>query len=396
MGKFQWIGIACVFTLIGGISPALAAPSLSVSTTSAQPGATVTVTVSGGPQPSGNWVGIFRAGEADQQGLVDWQYLSGTKAAPPQGLTGAELHFVMPSTAGHYDFRFFWDNSWSSKLATSSTVTVESQLSGQRLPADASNPFIWDNDSEYDAFPLAFAMALAHNGTIRLIGISQSPNPYKRSSEDYQAIVQYARQSGWQNIPDAAWDLGAYYMTALSRPGTGNAYPSEIDSTVPFDTASARMIRDQVLAVGTASKPVVIGTGGALTTVASAYVLALRAGRGPEFAQKAIVYAGMGGISDLTVGDYNALQDEWATYVVMQRLHVVLMQYEWAAEPTFMWEYIDTLAAAYAESGDFERAVYYENDALSVNGISEVDREYLKRQKSFFEHREAYHEASQN
>jgi tetratricopeptide (TPR) repeat protein len=59
------------------------------------------------------------------------------------------------------------------------------------------------------------------------------------------------------------------------------------------------------------------------------------------------------------------------------------------------WEYIDTLATAFAEAGDFERAVYYENDALAINEISEGDRNYLKRRKSSFEKRQAYHEADQ-
>ena len=52
-----------------------------------------------------------------------------------------------------------------------------------------------------------------------------------------------------------------------------------------------RMIKDQVLSVGTPSKPVVIGTGGCLTTVASAYLLAHREGRGAEFASKCAVYS---------------------------------------------------------------------------------------------------------
>jgi hypothetical protein len=93
------------------------------------------------------------------------------------------------------------------------SVLVVSMLAISPQPASAenmthgtANPFIWDNDSESDAFTLDFIMALAHLGVIKLIGISESPHPYKTTSENYQAIVEKARNSGWRNIPDASWD----------------------------------------------------------------------------------------------------------------------------------------------------------------------------------------------
>ena len=58
------------------------------------------------------------------------------------------------------------------------------------MPYNATNPFIWDNDSESDAFALDFVMALAHAGSLKLIGISESPHPWKSTSENYQAIVE--------------------------------------------------------------------------------------------------------------------------------------------------------------------------------------------------------------
>jgi hypothetical protein len=209
----------------------------------------------------------------------------------------------------------------------------------ESLPYTTANPFIWDNDSESDAFSLDLMMALAHTGKINLIGISESPHPWKTTSEDYQAIVTKATNSGWGNIPDAAWDLGPYYMTALSRPSNGS-----IDSTQPLDTAPARMIRDKVLERGTESRPVVVGTRGALTSVASAYLLAAQAGRGPEFARKMVLYAGIGADGGHVLNNYNEVQDEWAVYVCLQRLKVVLTEYTNADhnQPNF-WALIDTL-----------------------------------------------------
>lgn len=58
------------------------------------------------------------------------------------------------------------------------------------MPYNATNQFIWDNDSESDAFALDFVMALAHAGSLKLIGISESPHPWKSTSENYQAIVE--------------------------------------------------------------------------------------------------------------------------------------------------------------------------------------------------------------
>jgi hypothetical protein len=221
-------------------------------------------------------------------------------------------------------------------VAASSVVQCES------LPFDRSNPFIWDNDAETDAFSLALVLALANNGDLNLIGISQSPHPFKPASEDFQSIVAAARASGWRNLPDATWNLGGYYMTALAKPASGR-----VDDTAPLITDPAEMIRDRVLAVGTASKPVVIGTGGALTTVASAYLLALQEGRGAEFAQKSIVAASIGIVGLTPLGlEYNAAQDEWALNVVLDRLRVVLAPLDMAmsvGDQQRIWNLIDAL-----------------------------------------------------
>jgi len=209
------------------------------------------------------------------------------------------------------------------------------------LPVNTSNPFIWDNDTDADTFTQEFVMALANNGTINLIGISLSPHPYNGGkSEDLQAIVLKARHSGWKNIPDATWDLGNLAMTALSRPASGN-----IDGTDPLDTAPARMIRDQVLKAGTPSKPVVIGAGGALTTVASGYLLAKQMGKAAEFASKVIVMADSGGYNGVpSMNGYNTGQDEWASYICLARLKYIVVSFpDNHVGLPMIWDFIDTL-----------------------------------------------------
>ena len=167
-------------------------------------------------------------------------------------------------------------------------------VQAENLPFNRTNPFIWNNDGEADCRALTLCLALDKLGEMNLIGISIAPHPYQdHQSENFQDIVDKARATGWQGLPDASTNLGSFYKTALSRPGSGNA-----NDTTPIDTVSSRMIRDRVLSIGTTTKPVVIGTGGCLTTVASAYLLANQAGRGVEFASKCYVAGVWGTITE--------------------------------------------------------------------------------------------------
>ncbi len=59
------------------------------------------------------------------------------------------------------------------------------------------------------------------------------------------------------------------------------------------------------------------------------------------------------------------------------------------------WErrdYIDTLAAAHAEEGDFEKALKYQDQAISMKGITEGERKDMQRRRSLYEQRRPYHE----
>lgn len=62
------------------------------------------------------------------------------------------------------------------------------------LPFGPTNPIIWDNDSNQDVFTLEYVMALAHNGTVRLAAITESPHPY---------------QSAPGNVQSSTWRAGA-------------------------------------------------------------------------------------------------------------------------------------------------------------------------------------------
>jgi hypothetical protein len=52
------------------------------------------------------------------------------------------------------------------------------------------------------------------------------------------------------------------------------------------------------------------------------------------------------------------------------------------------YEYVDTLAAAYAETGDFEQAVKYQKQAASMDGIPEDNRTNVqKRIELYLQHK---------
>jgi Flp pilus assembly protein TadD len=55
------------------------------------------------------------------------------------------------------------------------------------------------------------------------------------------------------------------------------------------------------------------------------------------------------------------------------------------------WSFIDTLAAAYAEAGDFDHAVTYQNQALQMTQTSS-DHSRLEQRLSLYKEHQAYRE----
>lgn len=56
------------------------------------------------------------------------------------------------------------------------------------------------------------------------------------------------------------------------------------------------------------------------------------------------------------------------------------------------WDWIDTLAAAFAESGDFESAIKYEKQAMNMSSVTESNRKELQRCLSLYEQQKPNHE----
>jgi hypothetical protein len=93
-------------------------PTVTASVTTAAMGETVTATVANGAGNTTDWVGLYVVNGPP----VDWNYLNGAKTAPAVGVTAATVPFVMPTTPGIYEMRFY---AGSIVLATSQAITVQ-------------------------------------------------------------------------------------------------------------------------------------------------------------------------------------------------------------------------------------------------------------------------------
>jgi Flp pilus assembly protein TadD len=58
------------------------------------------------------------------------------------------------------------------------------------------------------------------------------------------------------------------------------------------------------------------------------------------------------------------------------------------------WTFIDTLAAAFAEAGDFDQATKYQQQAMSMDGLAAKDRAETQRKMDLFQQHKPYHESA--
>jgi hypothetical protein len=96
-------------------------PTVTVSATTVNSGDPIIVTAANGPANVFDWVALASEGTPDSSYLA-WRYLSDSSSTPATGLSGATLHFRLPTTPGTFTFRFF---TGTTKLASSVTVTVQ-------------------------------------------------------------------------------------------------------------------------------------------------------------------------------------------------------------------------------------------------------------------------------
>ncbi len=88
------------------------------------PGAALTVNVTGGPANATDWIALSFA-NAPESSYVAWMYLNGSTAAPAAGLASATLSLTLPSSPGIYEVRLFASDGYT-RLATSSPISASS------------------------------------------------------------------------------------------------------------------------------------------------------------------------------------------------------------------------------------------------------------------------------
>jgi len=139
------------------------------------------------------------------------------------------------------------------------------------LPYDSRNPIVHTNDGNIDVYTLEYVMALASAQEIQLVGVvadaggggPDRPPTWYRGRNLYAEIVAKARRSGMLRLPDPV----AGPNRALAKPASG-----VIEDTVPIDTPGSRLIVREARKASP-QKPLVVITGGPLTSVASAYLI---------------------------------------------------------------------------------------------------------------------------
>lgn len=188
---------------------------------------------------------------------------------------------------------------WVASVSFACALAVE-------LPFDRSCPVFHDNDDHRDVYTEEYLMALAHLGEVRLAGLTTTYAPSVREYEMFvkgrAEIVETARRSGLKNVPVAMAGTGG----RLVRPDSNK--PEE---TQPLNLAASRALIQQARRC-TPEKPLVFLTGGQLTVVADAWLLA------PDIADRVVV-AGLFGAPGR---DYNASLDAWAWTIVMTQFRV--------------------------------------------------------------------------
>jgi len=173
------------------------------------------------------------------------------------------------------------------------------------------NPIIYDNDWWFDVFDNNYLWAQASLGNADLRGNIVSRDmwdwekgylyPMQKCVDDAEKALKLARDSGLKNIPDAT--LGSDRV--LTRPESGR-----IEDTVAQPTPGSQLIIVEARQA-TPEKPLLIVSGGPLTTVANALLLA------PDIAPRIVVF-------NILVSHYGYNgKDGWAAYIVAKQTRYV-------------------------------------------------------------------------
>ncbi len=191
-------------------------------------------------------------------------------------------------------------------VAATGVELVTRPLARLMVTVDRNCPVIYSNNGTLDCYADEYLMGLASLGEIHLRGIittSAVPDSFDALVAERADVVGQARRSGMKNIPDPI--VGNRGLLARPRSAV-------VEDTVGVGSPGSRLIAAEARKA-TASRPLVIVSGGPLTPVAEAYL------SDKSIADKVVVLSHQG-LSDDTLGG----DDPWASYIVMERMRLVL------------------------------------------------------------------------
>lgn len=178
---------------------------------------------------------------------------------------------------------------------------------GAELPWTTFSAVVCDNDDHRDVYTDEYLMALAHNGEIKLHALittyAANESEYRTFVEGRRRLVELARDSGLRGVPIAL----AGTSQRLTRPAS-----NRIADTVSLELPAAKRLVEMA-SEADPSKPMIVVSGGQLTTIADAYL------QDPSIAERVVVSGVFGALER----DYNAGLDGWAWTIVLSRFRTL-------------------------------------------------------------------------
>jgi hypothetical protein len=215
-------------------------------------------------------------------------------------------------------------------VALAKMIVRDAPAGLSRLPFSNKNPVILTNDAgTHDVHQAELAFALSSRGDLHLLGFVAEKVWRGAQFDDfendaYPDLAAMAGRSGLVRLPPIYQGFREGNVWTLVEPKSG-----QVDNTEPIETDGARFIKEAVLKAEVES-PVVVIAGGQVTSIASAYLMAAREGKGETFAQRVIVIADFGEFhtGEAVLNGFNLYVDPWAAYVVLKRLATALVSWQ--------------------------------------------------------------------
>jgi Concanavalin A-like lectin/glucanases superfamily/Divergent InlB B-repeat domain len=216
-------------------APPSSPASISVSSTSVQPGQSITVSFSGKAGQPQDFIGLYVPG-ASTNNYLDWRYLNGLTSAPSVAPASGSFTFPMPSTAGTYELRWVKDGSTYTVLATSPAITSSAQapppgpapsgLVAAYAFREGSGSFTADSSGSGNAGTISsaawtsqgkFGSALLFNGISSYVNVGNAPSLQITGS---MTVSAWIKATSWQ-----------FSQTAIVSKRTTGGYGFQLDTS---------------------------------------------------------------------------------------------------------------------------------------------------------------------